>query len=374
MPYRELFPVCRTDAYFNNAGVAPTSTRVREAVAAWIDDLAACGVRNENDWEERAEALRANLSQLVGAHAREIAFVRNTSHGLGLVAEGLTWQPGDEVAVCLDEEYPSNVYPWQHLATRGVVVTNVPARDGGLTTEALAAVWTPRTRLVAVSAVQYASGHRTDLAAVGRLCRERGAWLCVDGIQQVGAFPLDVHAAGVDFLAADSHKWMLGLPGIGFLFVSERAGAALRPSLVGWKSTVEAWNFDRFHFELRSDAAKLEEGTPAYPMLAGLAAAVGLLREAGPERIERHIAASVDAIARTAAALGYEVGPAPQARAGIVTIAPRRPDRLAALAADCEARRVRVSVRRNRLRVSPHIYNDDADLAALTDILRAHAG
>src|SRR4051812_1075452 len=125
MPYRELFPVCQEHVYLNHAGVAPTSTRVATRVRAWMDNLVHHGVFHEESWEALAEETRAATAKLVGAAPGEIAFVRNTSHGLGLVAEGLDWQAGDEVAVATAVEYPSNVYPWQHLASRGVVVRDI---------------------------------------------------------------------------------------------------------------------------------------------------------------------------------------------------------------------------------------------------------
>jgi selenocysteine lyase/cysteine desulfurase len=366
---RALFPACANHVYLNAAGVAPTSLPVRDAVTRWIGDLVGHGVYHEEAWEALSEKVRAQTARLVGAEAREIAFVRNTSHGLGLVAEGLDWRAGDEVAVATEVEYPSNVYPWQHLASRGVSVRSIRAVDGGVVPDAVAEALGPRTRLVAVSAVQYASGHRTDLHALGALCRERGVLLCVDGIQQVGALPLDVRGAGIHFLTADSHKWMLGLPGIGFLFVDSAVLPRLRPSLVGWKSTTEAWNFDAPRFTLREDAAKLEEGTPAYAMLAGLGAAVDLLLGFGVARVATHVQAWLADAERELATLGCTVGPVPADRAGILTVAP--PGDAAAAAAACEAAGVRVSLRRGRLRVAPHAYSDAADLAALLRVLAA---
>lgn len=364
---RALFPACERHVYLNAAGVAPTSVRVRDAVGRWMNDLTLHGVHHEEDWEVLAERVRACTAALVGAEPAEIAFVRNTSHGLGLVAEGLDWRPGDEVAVATDLEYPSNVYPWLHLASRGVVVRTIHAVDDGVVPEALTAALTARTRLVSVSAVQYASGHRSDLEAIGAICRERGILLCVDGIQQVGAFPLDVKRAGIHFLAADSHKWMLGMPGSGFLFVDASALPRLRPSLVGWKSTTGAWNFDAAQFTLRQDAAKLEEGTPAYALLAGLGAAVDLLREVGVDRIAGHIRGWLLQAERDLVALGCRVGPTIADRAGILSVLP--PGDPAMAAAACEEAGVRVSLRRGRLRVSPHVYSDDADRAVLVRVL-----
>ena len=368
--YRSEFPALASQIYLNHAGVAPTSTRVRKAVTEWVDDLLAHGVKNEQQWEKRTEAARQSAARLIGASADEIAFVRNTSHGLGLVAEGLDWKEGDEVAVCTEIEYPSNVYPWLHLRDRGVSVREIAPVRGGVTPEAAAAALSPRTRLLAVSSVQYATGHRTDLAALGALCRERGVLLCVDGIQSTGAFPLDVKKAGIHFLSADTHKWMLGVNGSGFLYVDQEAGRRVRPVLVGWHSTTGAWDFDRARFELRPDARRFEEGSPSYLSVWALGEAVGLLHEVGVERIGARITALLDRLYRGLAELGCDVSPSPSERAGILTFTPPAPATPTAVAAHLEAHAVSLTVRRGRIRLSPHFYTTDAEIDSVLRLVR----
>ena len=367
--YRPLFPAAARYAYLNHASVAPLSTRARAAAVSWFDALTEHGVVGERAWEERAEAARARVARLLGADAGEVAFVRSTSHGLGLFAAGLDWRPGDEVAVCRALEYPSNVYPWEHLADRGVVVRDVEPDGLGVSARAVERALTGRTRLVSVSSVQYATGHRTDLEAVGRLCRDAGALFCVDAIQSLGAFPLDVRKCHVDLLSADSHKWLLGMPGAGVAYVRREALARLRPPLVGWKSTREAWNFDRPLFQLRDDAAKLEEGSHLYAGIYAIDAAVELLLEVGVERAAARIAellAKLDAGLRAA---GCDVSPGPGERAGILTFVPPGGD-AATLSDRARDAGVCVTLRRGRIRVSPHFYNNEADLDALLALVR----
>ncbi len=310
---------------------------------------------------------------LVGADSHEIAFVRSTSHGLALVAEGLDWRAGDDVAVCTQIEYPSNVYPWLHLATRGVRVAEIEPVAGGVTAQAVERALTDRTRVVALSAVQYATGHRADLRAIGQLCADRGVLFCVDGIQLIGAEPLDVKKSGIHFLAADSHKWMLGIPGIGFLFVDEGVCDRLRPVLVGWKSTTDAFNIDRTHFELKSDASKFEEGCPTFPLIAGLGAAVGLLQELGLQQIQGRIQSLLMALEVRLVALGCDIAPDPVHRAGILTFArPRLSGEKFLETAD--SNKIRVSLRRGRIRVSPHVYNNENDIERLAELVAQVTG
>jgi selenocysteine lyase/cysteine desulfurase len=367
--YRKVFPVCETLVYLNHAGVAPTSIRVRDAVTDWFDRHVARGILYEEGWEQTAEACRARFASLIGASADEIAFVRNTSNGLALVAEGLDWKQGDRVAVATEIEYPSNVYPWQHLAHRGVDVDTVAAPEGAVLPEAVEAAIKPQTRLVAVSSAQYATGAVTDLEAIGAICRERDVLFCVDGIQTLGALDIDVKKAGIHFLPADSHKWLLGMPGIGALYVSKDVVDRVRPVLVGWKSTTDGWNFDRAHFELLSDARKFEEGSQPYPLIAGFHAALEILEEVGIPAIGRRIRGLIERLAESLTEIGAEVFPPPEMRHHILTFTHPKVDGEELLERLSEQNFV-FSRRRGRLRVSPHFYNTEEEMDKFASAVR----
>jgi cysteine desulfurase/selenocysteine lyase len=368
--HRELFPITRRCHFLNHAAVAPTSTRVRDAVQTWVADLVEHGMDHVADWVRREREVRLVAARLLGADADEITFVRSTSHGLGMFAEGLAWQPGDEVAVCTELEYPANVYPWMHLASRGVVLRPIDAEAGGVTREAVARALSPRTRVVSVSSVEFATGVANDLEAIGALCRERDVLFCVDGIQSVGAFPLDVKAAKVDFLAADSHKWQLGLPGIGIAFVRRSVIPSVRPTAVGWKSVVHALDFDQLRFELRDDAARFEEGTQSFATILGMGAALALLEEVGVENVATHVGEWLAAIEPVLARAGLDPGPAVGVRKGILTFRPPSGTAEQFVLRAQQAGLV-LSPRRGRVRVSPHFYNDETDLGALADFVRS---
>lgn len=370
LQYRGLFPVATTCHYLNHAAVSPTSTRVTSVVNAWMDDLALHGMAHVADWVRGERETRALAARLLGTSPDQIGFVRSTSHGLGTFAEALAWQAGDEVAVCSAVEYPANVYPWMHLRDRGVTLRPIEARDGGVTPEAVAQAVGPRTRLVSVSSVEFSTGVATDLEAIGSFCRERGILFCVDGIQSVGAFPIDVVKAKIDLLSADSHKWQLGLPGIGIAFVRREVLPLLRPPVVGWKSIRAALDFDHLAFVLRDDAAKLEEGTQSFPSIVGLGAALTLLEEVGIERIALHIGDWLDQAFAALDAAGLDPGPERARRRGILTFRP--PSGSAEdFAARAQGAGVMLSARRGRVRISPHFYNGEDELAALLALLRS---
>ncbi len=356
--FREEFPVSRTHIFLNHAGVAPTSTRVVRAVHDFMNVIAREGRPDFDAWEEMASDCRERFARLVGCEAEEVAFVRNTSHGLSLLASGLDWRPGDRIAAAVSVEYPSNVYPWMDLAQRGVAALDaIPVDgDGTVTVEATERALGPATRVLAVSSAQYATGAVTDLAALGRLCRERGVLLCVDGIQTVGALPIDVKEAGIHFLSADSHKWMLGMMGIGAVFVDRALVERIHPPLLGWRSTTDAFNFDRVHFELLDHAGRYEEGSLAYPLVAGFGAALGLLEEAGIPAVAEHVRALVADLAERLERLGCVTTPATPGRRHILTF--RHPElENERLFAGLERAGVVASLRRERVRVAPHLYN-----------------
>lgn len=370
--FRDEFPVSNTHIFLNHAGVSPTSTRAVDAVNRFMRSLAEVGRPSFDDWEALATECRERFARLIGCEPAEVAFVRNTSHGLSLLAAGLDWRPGDRVAAAASVEYPSNVYPWMDLDRRGVAALDViPVADGGtVTVDAAARVLGPRTRVLAVSSAQYATGAVTDLEALGALCRERGVIFCVDGIQTVGALPTDVKAAGIHFLSADSHKWMLGIMGIGAVFVDRSVVGRIHPPLLGWRSTTDNFNFDRVHFELLEDAGRYEEGSLAYPLIAGFSAALEMLEDAGIGAISAHVRALVDDLAGRLEALGCETLPRAGQRRHIVTFRHPALGDEELLDGLTEAGVV-VSLRRGRIRASPHLYNTHTEMKRVAEIVRA---
>ena len=206
---RSQMPVTKRWAFFDHAAVAPIPTCGHQAMNEWTTDIMENGGVHHGDWMNRIEKVRQTAGRLIDADPFEIAFVKNTSEGIGIVAEGFPWRAGDNV-VTSAEEYPANVYPWMNLADRGVEVRLVPSRQGRVLIDDLRQAIDPNTRILTISFVEFASGFRNDLAALGTLCRELGVYFFVDAIQGLGMLPLSVDEVPIDFLAADGHKWLLG--------------------------------------------------------------------------------------------------------------------------------------------------------------------
>lgn len=368
--WRGEFPSCNHVVHMNHAGVAPLSRAVAGAVRTFVDEALVLDGKIYARWEQRAEAVRAAFARLVGADTPEVAFIQNTSEGLSLLAAGLDWRAGDNV-VAVADDYPSNVYPWWGLRRWGVETRMAPHPPGRFGVDDVAAVMDGRTRLLAVSAVDWQSGFRADLATLGNLCRERGILFCVDGIQAVGAMRVDVAAAGIDCLAAGGHKWLLAPEGCGGLFVSSRVVERFSPIVLGWKSVVDADRYLPYHFDLRRDAARFEAGSPPHLGIHALGAALDLLLTVGPAVIEKRILALTGELAEGLRSLGAKIlSPWRDGeRSGILTF--ELGDSRALHAAFTQAAIIS-RVRMGGVRLAPHFYNNAEDIARILSVAEQH--
>lgn len=372
---RSQMPALSTWAYFDFAAVAPLASPVRDVFHAWADEMSLNGATGWGAWRKRVETTRRSAAALLGAGIEEIALVRNTTEGLGLIAEGFPWKPGDNVVVPASE-FPSNLFPWMNLESRGVEVRLVPSPDERLALRDVESRCDARTRLVAVSWVGYASGWRNDLAALTELAHSRGTLLCVDAIQGLGVLPLDVRSVPIDFLAADGHKWLLGPEGAGILFVRREHLDRLRPLGVGWNSVRHAGQFTDPSLDLRPSAARYEGGS--YPMagICALGTAIDLLRDVGVEAVEQRLLEITDRLCEMLRAVGATIHSeragveGADRRSGIVSWSLRDRDPHQVRAA-CLSRHVVVNVRANRLRASPHVMCNEQDVARLIDALES---
>ena len=282
----ELDPVL---IHLNHAAVAPWPTPTREAVEAFARENARQGSWHYAHWLETESRLRAELGRLINAPSDDIALLKNTSEALSVVAHGLHWQAGDRVVIS-NEEFPSNRIVWESLQPQGVQVTEVDLHAGPTPEDALIAACDERTRLLAISSVQYASGLRVDLEHLGRFCREHDILFCVDAIQSLGALRLDVQAARVDFLMADGHKWLLGPEGVALFYSTPTARERLTLHQYGWHMT-EIIDFDRRDWRPAESARRFECGSPNMLGIHALQASVSLLLETGMDNVEREVLA-----------------------------------------------------------------------------------
>jgi selenocysteine lyase/cysteine desulfurase len=357
--YADQFPVRQRLLYLNHAAVAPLSRRAAEAMKHLADDCLEFGSLHYDQWLAAYEGLRVAAARLIGADRSEIALVKNTSEGIATVAMGLDWKPGDRV-VGFREEFPANFFPWKRLEQKGVTVTWLSIADPLERVEEACR----GARLLSISFVQFLSGHRAPLQAIGEICRRNHCIFMVDAIQGLGAFPIDVRACGVDALAADGHKWLLGPEGCGILYINQVLQDQVTPVEFGWTNVAKYNDYESRDMALRADAGRYECGTLNTIGCFGLRAAIEFLLEVGVGEIAPVVQNLGDLIAEGVCARGYEVMAVrtPETGAGIVSL------RKAGLEAAAIVRKLRaagivVAPRAGWVRTSPHFYISPDDIA-----------
>ncbi|MEW6723317.1 MAG: aminotransferase class V-fold PLP-dependent enzyme [Bacillota bacterium] len=367
--FRPEFPVTRHYCYLNHAANAPEPLRVVRAVEEYLRDASEAGTLLEDRWWLKVETARSTLASFIGASPDELAWVDNVSHAAMIVANGLDWRPGDKI-VGTAGQFPANIYPWLNLRRHGIEYHMVPARDGLLRTEDILGAIDDRTRVVAISLVEFFTGQRHEVARIGARCREKGVLFFVDGIQGVGAIPVDVRAMNIDFLAFGAQKWMLGPNGVGALYVRRELVERLHPVTASWLSVPERFDFANLEQGYIPEAGRFEGGTGNLMGLVGFAAALEYFALLGAEPIWETIRGLTDHLIEGLQSRGYQIlSPlAPEARSGIVGFYHPRE------AADRLVDRLRdegiiVAVRQGAVRVSPHFYNTVAEIDWLLEEL-----
>lgn len=359
--YREQFPVTRNLVYLNHAAVSPLCRPAAEAMQWLAADALEWGSLHYDRWLEAYEGLRTSTAKLLGAHRDEIAHVKNTSEGIATVALGIDWRAGDRI-VLFREEFPANQYPWQELESRGVQLTWLDATDPLEKIEDAAR----GARLLAISFVQYLTGFRADVAAIGEICRRHGVFYFGDAIQGLGAFPLDVEACAIDALAADGHKWLTGPEGMGILYMRRSRQDEVRPAEIGWTNVASFNDYASRDRALRPDAGRYEPGTLNTVGCFGLRAAIDFLLSVGIEAISDHVRSLAIQIEQGLRERGFEVLGTPGA--GIVSF--RKPGEDSRMT----VRRLRdakiiAAPRQGWVRVSPHFYIAPEEVASFLDVL-----
>ena len=354
----------------NHAGVAPLSRRVREAMIAFVEDATVNGAVHADIWAETAEECRVAAARFLNADAAEIAFMKNTTQGILIAANGIDWRAGDNV-VTTAVEFPANVYPWWSLKERyGVETRMVPERNGCIDIADIADAIDARTRAVTISHVEFASGFRNDIQAIGELCRARDVWFIVDAIQSLGAIEVDVKAAHVDILAADGHKWLLAPEGAAIFYCAAEKLDRLINTNVGWASVVNPRDFLNYELTQKPDATRFEEGSYNSVGLYGLKAAIALLQEVGTATVAARVLRLTAHLMAGLETKGYRVitPKADSSRAGIVIFeSPRHaPAEIDELLRD---ERIITAARGSGVRVSPHFYNTELEIARLLEVL-----
>lgn len=371
---RAQMPVAEKWAYFDHAAVAPLSGPACNALKTWADEITTGGDTLWPTWSKKLETTRTQTAKLINASPDEVALVTSTSAGINLVAEGIDWQPGDNVVILADE-YPANVYPWMHQQDRGVETRTVKTNLGRVDLDQLREACDARTRVVSVSWVGFTTGCRQPIDAIADIAHSVGAFFFLDAIQGLGVLPLDVEQTPVDFLAADGHKWLLGPEGAGVAYLRKSSMEKLRATGVGWNSVVGAHDFSTINYQLKPTAARYEGGSANMPGFLALAASMEFLGQWPTQQITGAIRDISDYAATQLETLGASIATHREPydghdpRTGIIAFELPGRDPVA-LRQKCLDSGIVLSCRAGRLRVSLHAYNTQEEIDRLVDVLR----
>jgi selenocysteine lyase/cysteine desulfurase len=367
---RALFPVTERVNYLNHAAVCAPPIPTIEAIQSQLADVSENGSVNFRNWIAVKERTRQLVAGLLGALPEQVAFVRNTSDGLSTVANGLDWRAGDNL-VTFRNEFPSNIYPWLRVRDAfGVEVRMCEEREGRIDLDELISLIDTRTRLVAISQVQYGSGFRADLARIGRAARTQDALLVVDVIQSLGVIPVNVERDLIDVAAGACHKWLLTPEGVGLLYLSDRARERIQPTLVGWTSVPNPEDYGNFEQNWNRGTLAWETGTGPVALIHGLEASLKLLNETGIGAIQVYLETLTDHLCERLQNSNYHVISSRRAgeKSQIVCI---RHGGLSPvdLYGYLKKSSIITAPRGGSLRVSPHFYNTHEEIDELVGAL-----
>jgi selenocysteine lyase/cysteine desulfurase len=368
---RSLFPAANNYTYLNSAAVSPMPSTAKDAVISQLTDVSNHGSEHYTDWIATKNRARYLLGLMLNVRPEQIAFMRNTSDGFASVAAGIDWAEGDNI-VSFAGEFPANFYPWRRVRDEfGVELRLAPEHDGRIDLDEFCSLIDSNTKLVAISAIQFASGFQADLARIAEAAHTVDALFAVDIIQALGARGFDLPGLGVDIASSASHKWLCAPEGCGFLYLSDEARNRVKPTLTGWISVETPWDFEDREQPWKTDTLAWESGTGCSSLFYGLEQSLKLLNDTGLANIESYLNGLTDHLCELLAGKDYDILSSryPGEKSAIVCVKHRGGIHCNEIAKELQAANIIVSPRNDRLRIAPHFYNNTEDIERLVEHL-----
>ncbi len=367
---RKQFPYLQSGKiYFNHAAVSPMPKPVVDSVEKYLFERSASQINNYHAGLEKVEELKSQLSRLINVSPRRIAFTKSVTDGLNILAQGMEWKKGDRI-ILNDIEFPANVYPFLNLTKYGVEIDFVKSKNGVVSAGAIEEMITPRTKLISISFVQFLSGYRASLEKIGKLCKENDIIFCVDAIQGAGALKLDFQKYNIDFLSGGSHKWLMGLMGLGFIALTGELQSRIEPKSVGWISVQNEWDLLDYKLELKQTAERFQTGTYSFVGVFALSAALKFFEEAGFKEIEDRIISNTVFFRSKLKEIGIEPlldDVKSSNLSGIVTFPVENAEEVFER---LKEKNIIASMREGMIRFSPHFYNTKEEIETVVSELK----
>jgi cysteine desulfurase/selenocysteine lyase len=355
--------------YLNHAASGPFSRRMLDVMNEFLRAGSEDNIDDYPGLVKIIEETKEIIAEYLNTDSSRIAFTDNTTNGMNIIAQGLRWKKGDKI-ILNDIEFPANVYPFLNLKTKGVEIEFVKSHDGIVSAEDIIDRITPETRLVSVSMVQFLTGYRIDLQKLSKICRERNVYLSVDAIQGLGALNLDIQESQIDFLSCGTQKWLLGMQGLAFIYISEKLQQEIQPAYVGWLGVNDAWNMTDYNLSLKESAERFQPGTLNSAGIYSLNASLKLFQEFGFGNVEKNVISNSEYLIRELQKLN--ISPflselKKQFLSGIISF--KHPHAYSILEV-LKEKNIVIAVREGIVRISPHFYNNKDDIDKLIDTLK----
>ena len=367
---RKYFPHIKTGLkYFNHASVGPISSIVKKKVDDYLVERSGGVIENYFETVPEVNSAKERLSRLLNVDKSNIAWIDNVSNALNVLANGIKWSYGDQI-ILNDLEFPSNVYPFLNLQKHGVEVLFAKSKTGIVDLPNIEKLVSKKTKLISISLVQFLTGYRADVKTIGDFCKKHDIIFCVDGIQGAGVVQVDVNDCNIDFFAGGSQKWLMGLQGLSYFYISNKLIDQIEQKFVGWTSVKNAWNLLDYDLNLVESADKFQNGTTSRIGIIALNSSLSLFEEIGYENTEKQILGNTEYLIEKLNNSGFQTifnNLNRKYLAGIVTFRYKNGE---AIFNELKRRRIIVSLREGMIRISPHFYNTLDELDFLIDQLK----
>ncbi len=367
----KAYPVNKEMIWLNNCGTTPAGSHIVKALSRFIQGYAQKGVLTEIAvYPEVQNNIKKILSNLLNCSPDELSLIHNTAEGMNFISHGLNLSIGDEV-ILLENEYPSNVYPWRHLEEKGVKLVITPMESSPETfLKALERLIPKKTRVVSLSAVHWCTGMPFPLNKVGRLCIENDIDFVVDGAQGVGMQPIDTKKDNISYMAFSAWKWLLGPLGMGILFVAKEKLPDLKPVFIGTDSVVRPDEYFPYKSELKPSADRFTFSTANFNDWVYLEAALKFLQDIGFFAVRERIFELSACLSKGLTKIGFNVfsDKFPDYQTGIVVCEKPgvNPD---VIMTHLKRNKIVAAERLGRIRFSPHVYNSPEQIDEVVRVL-----
>lgn len=366
---RKTFPHTETDQiYFNHASIGPLTTRVSADINDYISKRSMLLTETFEIYLKASNEAKSKLAKMLNCKSHQIAYCENVGMGLNFLAQGIDWRPGDRI-ILNNIEFPSNVYPFMKLADQGVEIDFAQARKGKVDVEDYEKLITPKTKLVSISLVQFLTGYRADIKALGELCEKNNIIFCVDAIQGAGVVEIDVEDSRIDFLIGGSHKWLMGLTGASYFYIEDKLLERLDQKSIGWTSVADPWSLLDYDITLRPKADRYQTGTSNAVGTIALNSTLDLFLENGMKNIEREILGNTKYFIESLSNEGFEPILKNVDAVNLGSIITVKFEDGAKVLKELKSKNIIAEIREGLIRFAPHFYNTKEEIDSVVEEL-----